>query len=200
MGKPRINLLWTLLVTAIFVFLALSSAQSEDTIITPELTLLLEDLHYPNGDDYPMIGVLQQEAGIWTLSGYDHKWTENESDIELLSLLNEYRSERGLQTIEQIPIARLQALLHNARMLAKKMPFDHSGLKERIEAISEQYDISGFNEVLAQGCGYSAKCAIMAWTRDSDPIHKSIVENPRWNAAGVSIFGPYASVIFLEVQ
>jgi len=194
------NILWILLIAAICVFSAFSAAHSEDTIIVPELTLLLEDLHYPDGSDYPMIGVLHQQDGIWTLSGYDHKWIANESDVELLSLLNEYRSDRGLQTLEQIPIARLQALLHNARMLAKKMPFDHSGLKERIEAISEQYDISGFNEVLAQGCGYSAECAILAWTRDSDPIHKSIVENPRWNAAGVSVFGPYASVIFLDIK
>jgi len=170
------------------------------TTIDDNLTITMDNITY-HGGDLGVIATFQytgESNGYhnWRLTSLTNKQSEyTEFDLQLQSLINEYRRSLGLNDLIMVKIIWDECLEHNINMENGVVPFGHDGFMERINDIRKHMPV-GY-AVENAGMGYrTPEQQFSGWY--NSPGHKVNMEHPSLTHMGVSKYGNYTT--FLAIQ
>jgi len=186
-----------ILLTLLILIALVLPAQAQDTV-TPDLGLMLNDLKWNNSVKLNVIAYMEHKNGEWTAKYIGNKLEASDEEWAIVDAINEHRASIGSQPLEYIMLARRQSQMHNADMLSGVSGFDHSGWTERVATVSKVYPVNGAAENILYGCGWDIECIEWVWL--GSEIHRINLENPDYNAIGLSYFGGYITAMFLSIQ
>lgn len=104
-------------------------------------------------------------------------------ELEVHSLVNQYRVGKGLRELKVNNAVRTEALTHSKNMASGKVPFSHKGFDERFNKLSTIFNISSGSENVANGPA-DAKTIVEGWL--ASPKHKENIEGD-FNMTGIGI-------------
>ena len=107
-------------------------------------------------------------------------------EIELLDLINQYRSSEGLSELGVNELVNELAREHSEDMASGKLGLGHEGFEERLEKIETEvrYVLAGENVAFSGTPSNPAQSALDAWL-DSPP-HKENIEGD-YDLTGIGI-------------
>jgi uncharacterized protein YkwD len=97
--------------------------------------------------------------------------SENSAEEErVFSLVNRYRREQGLSSLERMDVISEQARQHSRNMASGKVPFGHDGAESRFAAIRKSIPAVAFAENVGFNQGYSdpVQQAVQGWINSLD--------------------------------
>lgn len=119
---------------------------------------------------------------------------------DIIQLMNEYRVDEGLNTLQFDSIARREARIHSINMATGKTAFGHDGYQQRAEKLFNETGATIFGENVAEGNYPTADYFIESWL--NSPSHKENIEAD-FNYTGVGVVetekgSKYCTQIFLK--
>ena len=104
-------------------------------------------------------------------------------ELEIHSLINNYRSGKGLRELKTNDAIKAEALGHSKNMASGKVPFSHKGFDDRFSRLAIIFNISSGSENVANGPA-EAKTIVEGWL--ASPKHKENIEGD-FNMTGIGI-------------
>lgn len=104
-------------------------------------------------------------------------------ELEIHSLINKYRSGKGLRELKTNDAIKTEALGHSKNMALGKVPFSHKGFDDRFSRLAIIFNISSGSENVANGPA-EAKTIVEGWL--ASPKHKENIEGD-FNMTGIGI-------------
>ena len=104
-------------------------------------------------------------------------------ELEIHSLINNYRSGKGLRELKTNDAIKAEALGHSKNMALGKVPFSHKGFDDRFSRLAIIFNISSGSENVANGPA-EAKTIVEGWL--ASPKHKENIEGD-FNMTGIGI-------------
>lgn len=113
---------------------------------------------------------------------------------DILANVNQYRVSIGLQPLQLLDAANLQAAKHSANMAARRTPFGHTGFEARVAAISTSLGVtvSAAAENVADG-KLTAKQVVAGWLHS--PAHKKNIQG-NYSLTGIGCAVDEGGVIY----
>jgi len=130
-----------------------------------------------------LVGCETNEEGIFFNNITDVKEEYTEIELEIMNLVNNYRTENGLKKLEPLNIVSTVALSHTNYMVDMDTT-SHDNFSTRQELLFENAGAISVGENVAYGFN-SGQGAVSAWLKSVD--HKSIIENENYTHFGISI-------------
>jgi uncharacterized protein YkwD len=116
--------------------------------------------------------------------------------------INDYRASQGLPAFTRNVAIDEQARTHSRNMANGTVPFDHSGLEQRIQSIGIAYSAASENIAHNQGYSDPATQAVKSWL--DSPEHLANIKS-NYNLAGIGVANNsqgevYFTQIFLRTR
>jgi uncharacterized protein YkwD len=129
--------------------------------------------------------------------------TVNAAAIEqsVFQQINSYRGSQNLPVLLRNSASDNQARIHSQNMASGRVPFGHSGFKERVKAIGIPYISAGENVAYNKGYSDPATQAVKGWLQSSGHL-ANIKGNYNLTGIGVAVSPDgrvYLTQIFLRV-
>jgi len=103
-------------------------------------------------------------------------------ESEIITLINDYRSENGLSTLNVLNIVSFEAGTHSNYMV-QVGEVNHDNFNQRYQYLVANADAISASENVAYGYN-SAQSVVNAWL--NSPSHKEIISNPSFTDFGIS--------------
>ncbi|MGD9976385.1 MAG: CAP domain-containing protein [Bacteroidales bacterium] len=102
---------------------------------------------------------------------------------EIHTLINEYRTSKGLSELKLNNAVKVEAVNHSRNMASGKVPFSHRGFDDRFKRLTAIFDISSGAENVANGPA-DARTIVEGWI--ASPKHRDNIEGD-FNMTGIGI-------------
>ncbi len=112
----------------------------------------------------------------------DIELSYSEIESEIMSSINDYRSSKGLSTLNVLNIISQKAGTHSVYMV-QVGEVNHDNFEERYQYLIANAGAKNVSENVAYGYS-SAQSVVNAWL--NSPSHKAIIEDPSFTDFGVS--------------
>ena len=115
---------------------------------------------------------------------HDREYADIEDQV--YELINQHRSNQGLEKLDWNNIIAEQCLIHSKNMADGSVEFGHSGFNERVENIKKEMTTLGAGENVAYNLGQTdpAQAAVSAWLES--PGHRQNIEG-NYQLTGVGV-------------
>jgi len=107
----------------------------------------------------------------------------SEMEINVLNLVNEHRSDIGINKLNSLDIISNVADTHTQYMIQLN-EVNHDNFPMRAQVLMEQTDANSVGEIVAYGFN-TANGVVNGWL--NSPAHRTIIENPNYTHFGISI-------------
>ncbi|WP_111707572.1 CAP domain-containing protein [Lutibacter citreus] len=115
-------------------------------------------------------------------STYEAKITYSPIENEVLSIVNDYRSNKGLNKLDRLNIISSVAETHS-KYMAEKGIASHDHFSERNEELIDYANAKKVAENVAYGFS-SSQDVVNAWLKSDE--HRKIIENAEYTHFGIS--------------
>ena len=123
-----------------------------------------------------------EEDGIYFEKISETKYEYTDIELEILDLVNDYRSSKGLNTLIKLDIISSVALSHTNYMV-ETGEVNHDNFPQRNENLIINAGAKSVGENVAYGYS-SAKGVVYAWIKSDG--HRAIIENEKYTHFGIS--------------
>lgn len=141
----------------------------------------------------------KEEDGIYFRQIMELKKEYSSVEVEILDLVNIYRSTIGLNQLEKLDIISSVALSHS-KYMANQGVVSHDNFQSRQKKLFSNANAKSVGENV--GFGYkSAKELVESWLKSD--LHKAVIENANFTHFGISTErnlngSPYFTQIFIR--
>lgn len=104
-------------------------------------------------------------------------------EIEILDLINQHRSQLGLNTLEQLNVISNVADTHTTYMIENDQ-VSHDNFNQRVALLTSNANAKTVGENVAYGF-HSAQGVVTGWLNSE--AHKAIIEKPEYTHFGIAI-------------
>ena len=104
-------------------------------------------------------------------------------ETEILNLVNEHRSDIGINKLNSLDIISNVADTHTQYMIQLN-EVNHDNFPMRAQVLMEQTDANSVGEIVAYGFN-TTNGVVNGWL--NSPAHRTIIENPNYTHFGISI-------------
>lgn len=123
-----------------------------------------------------------EDDGIYFNEIKETKITYSPIETEILILINEYRTEKGLSTLSKLNLISTVAETHTTYMV-ETGKVNHDNFPERHEALVNNVHAISVGENVAYGYN-SAESVVNAWLKSDH--HREIIEDSEFTHFGIS--------------